>query len=453
MKTKALVFLFVLTAAFSYAQSNTEASRLATIQYGTETEIASLIQTLRNERSDYLDNELITLIGNTHNQRILVGVFSFFGEREKNGLEERAVKAINEREDEANETVQSAIEYLGRLKYAGAVPVLIELLDTEERRYMNNAFRALGRAASADKDAAGDAADFLIDFYENRNPGNENQRDIIIAIGATGSSKGIPFLVEIASNTDERVPLRTAAIEALSKVGDQEGLNAILNCISTNDPNVRSTAVAALGPFQGDAVDSAILDAFRDSYYRTRIAAAQASRERRLASAVPYLQFRAERDEVPNVKEEAIRALGAIANDEAVTVLESLFNERRNPDRVRMLAAEMLAKNAPDRNFGKLVAEMEEAKTKNQTVLYNGLLKVVGETIFAGGTAEIENIARRFLQSGTLMEKLYALDMAANNNLRSLSEEITAMARDRNESIARKARRIAEILEIDITNE
>jgi hypothetical protein len=200
-------------------------------------------------------------------------------------------------------------------------------------------------------------------------------------------------------------------------------------------------------------VDNAILDAFRDSYYRTRIAAAQASRERRLVSAIPYLQFRAERDEVPNVKDEAIRALGAIANDDAVAVLDSLFNERRNPDRVRLLAAEMLSKHAPDRNFGRFVAEMEEAKTRNQTALYNGMLKVVGETIFSGGTTEIENIARRFLQSGTLMEKLYGLDMAANNNLRSLSAEITTMARDRNESIARKARRIAEILEIDITNE
>jgi HEAT repeat protein len=444
------IFFLILFNSSLFAQTNTEASRLATIQYGTETEIAALIQTLRAENVTDLDDELVTLIQNTRNYRILIGVFAFFGDREKSGLEERAVKAIQEREDEANETVQSAIEYLGRLKYAQAVPVLIELLDTEERRFMNNAFRALGRAGSSDADAAAQAADFLIDFYENRNPGTDNEREIVTAVGATGSSNGVSFLVGIASNTDERIALRIAAIEALSRIGDPSSLDTVLECVSTNDPNVRSAAVAALGPFSGEAVDSAILDAFRDSYYRTRIAAAQASRDRKLAAAVPYLQYRAERDDVPNVKDEAIRALGAIANDEAMTVLQNLFTERKNADRVRMLAAEMIMKNAPDGNFTRVVVEMEEAKARNQTVLYNGLLKVVGEAVFTGNTSEIENIARTFLRTGGIMEKLYGLDMAANNNLRSLSEEIINMARDRNESIARKARRIADSLGIEI---
>jgi HEAT repeat protein len=430
-----------------------EASRLATIQYGTETEIAALIQTLRNENADYLDNELIALIDNTHNQRILSGVFGFFGEREKNGLETRAIKAIAEREDETNETVLSALDYLGRVKSAEAVPVIMELLGTEERRFLGVGFRALGRASSADRNLADEAAEFLIEYYEYREPGNENQREIITAIGAAGSPKGVSFLAGIATNTDERIPLRIAALDSLSKIGDSDGLEAVLECVSTNDPNVRSAAVAALGPFSGDAVDRAILDAFRDSYYRTRIAAAQASRERRLVSAVPYLRYRAERDEVPNVKDEAIRALGAIANQEAIEVLDSLFSEQKNSDRVRILAAEMLMKHTAERNLTRLIAALEEARTRNMTVLSNGLLKVLGETVVEGDTSEMENIARRFMQNGTVIEKLYGLDMAANNNLRSLRAEIMTLAMDRNESIARKARRIAERLGIEIPNE
>ncbi|WP_461248549.1 HEAT repeat domain-containing protein, partial [Treponema sp. R6D11] len=108
---------------------------------------------------------------------------------------------------------------------------------------------------------------------------------VIAAIGATGSSAGIEFLTEIATNPDERIPLRMAALGALSQIGDPKGLDAITSCISAKDPNLRSSAVAALGPFTGSAVENAIFDAFRDSYYRTRIAAAQASRDRKLASA------------------------------------------------------------------------------------------------------------------------------------------------------------------------
>jgi len=446
-----LMFVFILIAGFSvYAQ---DASRLETIKYGTETEIASLIQTLRNEKAEYLDDELVVLIENTRNQKILSGVFAFFGEREKSGLEERAIRAIDERDEEANETVLSAIEYLGKVKHSQAVPVIMRILDTEERRFLNTSFRALGRCASADSEAADEAADFLIDFYTYRDPGDDNRREVIIAIGASGSAKGVPLLCEIASNDDERIPLRIAALDSLSKIGDPGGLETILNCVSVNDPNVRSAAVGALGPFSGEEVDKAILDAFRDSYYRTRIAAAQASRDRRFAEAVPYLKYRAERDEVPNVKDEAIRALGAIANEESIEILKSLFLERKGSDRIRLLSAEMLMKNAAAENLGKLIVELDDAKTKNQTALYNGFLKVIGETVVNGDKELMESITRRFLRNGGVIEKSYGLDMAVNNSLTELSAEIKAVTDDRNVSLANKAQRTAQRLGIEISNE
>ncbi|MCL2764152.1 MAG: HEAT repeat domain-containing protein [Treponema sp.] len=446
--------LFILFLSFpSLAQQNQEDTRRDIIQYGTETEIAGLISTLRSENTDYLDDELVSLIQSSRNQRILTGVFSFFGEREKTGLEERAIRAITEREDETNETVLSAMEYLGRVKSQKAVPVIMELLDTEERRFLSTGFRAIGLASSQDKTLADETAEFLVEYYNYREPAGDIRSVLINAIGATTSSVGVSFLAEIATNTDERIPLRMAALSALSAIGDEEGLEAIISCVSTNDPNVRSTAIGALGPFSGSAVDNAILDGFRDSYYRTRIAAAQASRDRKLASAVPFLRFRAERDEVANVKDEAIRALGAIANEEAIEVLDSLFSERKNPDRVRILAADMLMRNSAGRNFGRLILELEEARSKNQTVLYNGFLRVAGEAKTEGDTSEIQRTARQFMHSGTVIEKLYGLDMALNNNLRELREEIITLAKDRNESISRKAMRIAQSLEIEIPND
>ena len=446
-----IVFLFILFPV--YAQQNSETSRRDIIQFGTETEIASLIQSLRTENADYLDDELIKLVENTRHQRILTGVFGFFGEREKNGLEGRAMRAISERDDETNETILSAIDYLGRIKAAEAVSIIMELLNTEERRFLSSGFRALGRASSVNSELADEAAEFLIDFYTYRDAGDDNSRELIVAIGATGSSKGVELLADIATNTDERITTRMAALGALSQIGDERGLDAILSCIGTTDPNVRSSAVAALGPFSGDAVDAAILDAFRDSFYRSRIAAAQASRERKLEAAVPFLRFRAERDDVPAVRDEAIRALGAIAGEEAAGILQNLFSERRNSDRVRIVAAEMYMRSTSGRNFPQLVVELEEARTRNQTNLYNGLLRVTGETVVEGDKTEIENITRRFLLDGTIIEKLYGLDMALNNSLTGLAEQIIPLTRERNESIARRARRTAEGLGIEIPEE
>jgi HEAT repeat protein len=425
-----------------FGENTVEAGRYAVIRYGTETEIASLIQALKNENAGYLDDELMELVKNTRNQNILSGVFSFFGDRNKTGLEERAVKALEEWDEESGETVLNAVDYLGKIKSASAIQPLKKLLDSEERRFMGAAFRALGRASSAESETADETALYLIDYYTNREPGNENQREIIAALGASLSKKAVEFLADIAGNAEERMPLRIAALDSLGKIGDEAGLEAVIASIADKDPNVRTSAVAALGPFSGEAVDKAILDAFRDSYYRTRIAAAEASRTRKFEGAVPYLRFRAERDDVPAVKDAAIQALGAIGNSECISALDGLFSERKNADRIRIICAEMLMRGEPDSYADKLVAELDEAKRKNQTALYNGFLKIIGES----KSPKLEEITRRFFASGGVIEKIYALDMTANNVFRNLAPQVEAMKEDKNGSIARKAVRTLEIL-------
>jgi len=60
----------------------------------------------------------------------------------------------------------------------------------------------------------------------------------------------------------------------------------------------------------------------------------------------------------------------------------------------------------------------------------------------------MENFTRRLIQQNGIAEKTYALDIAANNRLTSLSSEIKALASDKNESLARRARRTMETLGI-----
>jgi hypothetical protein len=129
-----------------------------------------------------------------------------------------------------------------------------------------------------------------------------------------------------------------------------------------------------------------------------------------------------------------------------MAILDSLFSERKNSDRVRTSSAEMLIKNDPAQYLGRLIVEMDNAKQKNQTPLYNGFLKIAGDARTGGA----ESIARRLMQNGGIVEKSYGLDLAVNNNFTGLSEEIKTLAADRNESLARKARRTAEKLGITV---
>jgi HEAT repeat protein len=439
-KAFAVLLIIAVPAVFaaedSGAANSEESIRLATIHYGTETEIASLIQALHNEGAEYLDNELVILVDTTRNRNILRGVFNFFGERNKGGLEDRAIRAIEDREEETNDTILAAVDYLGKVKAEDAIDPLKALINTKERRFMNNAIRALGRAGGGSKRYADETAEYLSDLFSNEETADESRREIVSALGETGSKKGVAFLSELASNIEERTALRIAALESLARIASDEGIDSILSAVADADPNIRSTAVTSLGPFKGAAVDKAILEAFRDSYYRTRIGAAQASRERKLEDAIPYLKYRAEKDDVPAVKDESIRALGAIGNKEAISILDTFFGERKNSDRVRIISAEMLMKDDADNYLDKVVIELDEAKNKKQTPLYNGFLKVIGES----KTGKLDTLTRRFLESGGILEKAYALDMAANNGFKNLSDEIKPLTEDKNASLARKAK-------------
>ncbi|AEF81749.1 HEAT repeat domain-containing protein [Leadbettera azotonutricia] len=420
--------------------------QLSILRYGTETEIANLIQVLKTNKDSSLDSELITLTKSSKNKTILTGIFAFFGDMEKPGLEERAIRIIDERDDEANETVLAAVNYLGHVKSNEAIEPLENLINSGESRFLNAAIRALGRAGKGGE-GADDTAKYLLDYYSERNPNNEDQREIIVALGETGSKEVVAFLSDLIKDTEERAVLRMAALESLSKIGDHGGLPAIIEAVSSADPNVRSSAIAALGPFEGEEADKAILEGFRDSYYRTRIGAAQAAGKRKLEAAVPYLKFRAENDDVPNAKDEAIRALGSIGNSEAMGILDALFAERKNSDRVRILAGEMLLKNDALNYTGKVIVELDDSKNRKQTALYNGFLRILGP----GQAPSLEALAKRFLASGTVIEKSYALDMILNNEFKDLAPEMRILLDEKknNASIARKARATLEKLGLD----
>ncbi|MDR1143008.1 MAG: HEAT repeat domain-containing protein [Spirochaetaceae bacterium] len=406
------------------------------IRYGTDSEIAALIKTLRGEQAgenDSLDGELLALAQKTKNHSILTGIFSFFGDREKRGLEERALEAVGNRDYETSETVNAAIDYLGKVRAAEAGEPLRDILNGEETRFLSAAVRSLGRCAG--KEGAEETAEYLVDYYTNRDVGDENRRLIITALGDTGARECAGFLVSIAENEDERAPLRMSALEALAKTAAPEGLPALIKASSARDPNVRSTAIASLGPFSGEEADTAIVEAFRDSYYRTRIAAAKAAGERKLRAAVPYLRFRSENDDVPAVRDEAIKAMGAIGGGETEKILEELFKERKNSDRIRINAAEMLLAGTSGDYASAVIAELDEAKTKNQTALYNGFLRILG----GAKSEDLKSLARRFFAGGGVVEKSYALDICLNNDFRDLAGEVRSLTDPKHGSLSRKS--------------
>lgn len=446
-----LIIIFCFHALFSQEEkSEIEQGRYDTLQYGTENEVIQLIKMLKSENDESLDDELISLLASTKNATILTEVFTFFGDNKKSGLEERALNIIENRDDEMNTAVTAAINYVGNIKTPNAIDALIDILDSEEERFMGPAFKALGKSGGSNEDDASFVSEYLIDYYENNDTGDNNRMEIINALGELGSSKALDFLIGIAENDDESVTRRMASVTSLSKIGDEGGLQTIINCVSSSDPNLRSAAVAALGPFSGEEAENAIIEAFRDSFYRTRLAAAQAANERKLEAAVPFLKFRAEKDEVPQVKDEAIKALGNIGGEACFTILSQLFFERKNSDRVRIAAGTELITKQADAYAEKFIVELDEAKTKNQTALYNGLSRIIA----AAETSKVSGLASRFLDTGGVVERSYAMDMIVKNNFTDLADRLQEFTDEKKYgSLSRRARTSLEKMGIPVKEE
>ena len=344
----------------------------------------------------------------TKNTVIKSQVIAFFAEREKKGLEDEAVYLIENREDVDSANVMSAIEYLGKIKYTTAQPSLRALLDDGEDRWTAVTVKAIGSAS--DESNAAEVAQYLVGYYETKNPPEQIQHELIAALGETHSGGAAVFLADLINNT-ERPALAVAAI---------------------------SNAVEALGAFQGEDVDKALLDAFRDSYYKTRLAAIKASGARKFTDAVPYLKFRAEKDEVPAVREEAVRSLGAIGSPEAADILNTLFEDKKIPDRLRGAIAQMLVKINADTYAEKLVIKLQEAKRLNQKQLYNSLITALSKA----KTAKLKEFTGTLFASKEAVDKALALELTGLNGFSEFTGDVQRLAGEGGSGLALKAKEI-----------
>ncbi|MDR3301092.1 MAG: HEAT repeat domain-containing protein [Spirochaetaceae bacterium] len=433
---------FLLSSAFIMAQDSEEAQH-EILLYGTDSEIAALIQTLKKNKADYLDDDLATLVRSTKNPQIKSAVIAFFSEREKSGLENEALYLIENRDDIESAHVIAAIEYLGRIRYEKAQQPLRALLDADEDSYRMQAVKAIGRTAG--EASADDAAEYLINYYNTKTVSDDAQRELVLALGETHSKKASPFLVELV-NENIRPGLTLSALGALEMIKDESALDTIASQLESKDPNIRAAAVGALGSFSGAAAEQTIIDAFRDSYYKTRLAAVKAAGEKLSAQAVPYLKFRAEKDEVQAVKEEAVRALGAIGaagDGKAADALETIFDDKKTSDRNRILAAELLAAINGEKYAGKIIEKIDEAKRTNQKQVYNGLVAAISKA----KSAKLSALAGQLFASKNASDIAFALEITGNNRFNAFLAETQRLAQDANSGLARKATEVLQKLQ------
>jgi hypothetical protein len=100
------------------------------------------------------------------------------------------------------------------------------------------------------------------------------------------------------------------------------------------------------------------------------------------------------------------------------------------------VAGETLIRNRAGDYAERFIAELDEAKAKNQTALYNQFCRIIAQA----ETDKVEPLALRFFSFGSVVEKAYAIDMVYKNRLMGLIDQVKALTDERNGSLSRKAR-------------
>jgi HEAT repeat protein len=195
---------------------------------------------------------------------------------------------------------ESAVEALGRIGDAEAVPGLLEAL--------HDADADVRWAAAAALERIGDAA-AVPGLLEALHDADADVRwAAAAALERIGDAAAVPGL--LAALRDANAGVRRAAAEMLGQIGDATAVPGLLHALGDADERVREAAAAALGQIGAPAVPG-LLAALRDADADVRWAAAEALGEIGDAAVVPGL-LAALRDADWRVRWAAARALGLI---------------------------------------------------------------------------------------------------------------------------------------------
>ncbi|MBI3829353.1 MAG: HEAT repeat domain-containing protein [Planctomycetes bacterium] len=191
--------------------------------------------------------------------------------RDMGNLAVPGLAAVYRQESTTTEMVKSILIALGDAKDPRAGPVLVEILHNKDAATRAMAARAIGDANY--KDGVSALKERLFDPKETE--------DVILYAGSStaklGSAAGAESLKTLLKSQDPE--MRTRAVYALGKYAGKQHVEAIAEALKDKDKGVRMDVVEALRLIGGKEIYGALMEAVKDEDYKIRGAAMDALRD------------------------------------------------------------------------------------------------------------------------------------------------------------------------------
>lgn len=427
-----ILFLFTFSC-FATAEKSEKEKRIEILNYGLDSEIISLLDTLEKEENTDFNTDIKIVFDTSRNIEIKNRILLFWGNVSSDLGKDFALSVIQDPYDYRQSTIDAAFSYVKSLKISDAAPLLRSLLDTENQEYQKKSIALLGEIGGAED------AVYLAD-YLGRPIDEGTRQEIVIALGKLQAVDTWETLAGIVGNEDENKFTRMYAAEAIGRMNKPESVPVLVEAFLSEDPNLRQYAIKGLSYYNTQEAADVILQGFRDSYYKVRIESAEAVKKQQITRAVPYLIYRASNDPENVVKTAAYKSLAAFTgNPEVCDFFEENFLNEKNSDLIRIEAARgiidgnfvsgfgviktWILDNLDDKRFTKLIYEFTKLFSKKESL-------------------EIEPLCKAYSESKDVILQNFAMEMYSINKFPGVKPQIEVFAQnDGNPSLQNKAKK------------
>lgn len=447
-----ILLIFLITISVAVAQDETSETaeeeaqeetisvrdqRRQTLRFGTESQVISVIGSIRTEKDDSYYDELLEVMNSTGNSRIIKSLLDFMGEMEYSGAEDIALRELNallNDEDYSESLILSAISYLGYVKSEQAGPLLYDLLSFGEDRFLLPAIRAIGKVK--DSSRAEELIDMLNEYeYEN----SDIAANIILTLGEIDYKPAIEYLLDIVSNIDSDNILREYGCQALGQLGDERAIPVMTEVYNeSTDSTLRSYAIAGLAFFEGEEIERILLASLtRDDYWKIRVNAAAGLAERNSTASIETLIYKAEFDEVDKVRFEAINSLTLLNDREGNDFLIDRFLNEKAAQADRLVILQKLVEN----QIAGTVDAANEIFDKEWDNDSGRFLEFCCREIAKGEWNELSILFRRMLSHENDVIQVYGIRGIEKNDFISLYPDVAALDREGESGVVRREAR------------
>lgn len=298
--------------------------RLDTLRYGIEGQVIELLTTLATEKNDLYIEEIIAVFDRSTSPKLKTAILDFLGRMERRDAEKRCVEIIKKRDTLPDILVASAFQYLLALRSSAALLEAVEIIEADEKNYLEAAIKTVAVSGSEAE------AEALHKAYEADGTEQRIKEQIVLALGAMKSAASFDLLASIVTSDEAGKVLRMYACGALGDLGDPRGIAMLVTASVSTDPNVRASAIAALGKFKTEEARAAVREGLRDGHVLARAAAAKAAGMSRDEEALPYLEYKVSYDPEKSVKEASVKALSEIGGERVEAFLLAYASEAKN---------------------------------------------------------------------------------------------------------------------------